>query len=291
MIREFFTLAKPVLSFVAFFSSFLLSVWGKNLYNISTQDYEKLVLGFLNSSGMYLSFINLLFSLTERKERFKFPFFALIFFAFLILLFQKEDFLYFILPYLKRFRVVLTLCLLFISFLYFTSPYIEKYFLPVSFAFLIGMNEINFPWFSDELKILMFFPFLVLIFFGNTKEEELSILFFLAFLFMIGRDVITFAGIISIFLRSLIFFNGKIKYLIPLFISPIFLVVGYFSFLNFQRGIPFFEPFNFLAKIKLLLLSLLALYIFVLIYDFILFFFRRSIIPQKLKISKTEILN
>lgn len=287
MIREFFLLAKPILSFIAFFSSFLLSVWGKNLYNISTQDYEKLVLGFLNSSGTYISFVNLLFSLAERKERAKSPFFALIFFTLLILLFQEEDFLYFTLPYLKRFKFVLVLCLLFISFLYFTFPYVEKYFLSISFAFLIGINEISFPWFSDELKILMFFPFLILIFFGNTKEEELAILFFLAFLFMIGRDVITFAGIISIFSRSIIFFNRKIKYLIPLFISPIFLVLGYFSFLNFQRGIPFFEPFNFLAKIKLLLLSLLVVYIFVLIYDLILFFFKRNIIPQKLKISKT----
>jgi flagellar biosynthesis protein FlhB len=81
------------------------------------------------------------------------------------------------------------------------------------------------------------------------------------------------------------------KYLIPIFISPIFLVLGYFSFLNFQRGIPFFEPFNFLAKIKLLLLSLLVVYIFVLIYELIFVFFSRKHLPQKLKISKNEILS
>ncbi len=137
--------------------------------------------------------------------------------------------------------------------------------LPVAINFLIGVYLANEPVLSSDVKFILLTPFLISLICSNNKpHKEASIITTSAILFISVKSIITFSGIFCIFLKSLGYIFPSLGVLFSAFVSFIAFTSGHFSFLVFQKGIPYDQPSEFLSQIHISLIGFLtALMIFI----------------------------
>ncbi len=154
----------------------------------------------------------------------------------------------------------------FLSFMNIVKPEkIDLSILPVATNFFIGIYLANEPILSSDVKFILLTPFLISLICSNNKpHKETSIITTSAIFFISAKSVVTFSGIFCIFLKSLGYIFPSLGILFSVFVSFIAFTSGHFSFLIFQRGIPYDQPAEFLSRIHISLIGVLtALLIFI----------------------------
>jgi hypothetical protein len=138
--------------------------------------------------------------------------------------------------------------------------------LPVAINFFIGVYLANEPVLNSDIKFILLTPFLISLISSNNKPyKEASIITTSAIFFISVKSVVTFSGIFCMFLKSLGYISYSLGIFFSAFISFIAFTSGYFSFLIFQKGIPYDKPLEFLSQIHISFIGVLtALLIFIL---------------------------
>ncbi len=256
------------------FLSYIYSLWRFNfdIQRINNLEYSMFFEMFFKKLSTMCITYNITYLMVKRK--FGEATIWLIAFS-LFLLIDKLFFFFlsYINLYLKNYqsisipgRVHFLFTFFFLSIMNIIKPEkIDLSILPVAINFLIGVYLANEPVLSSDVKFILLTPFLISLICSNNKpHKEASIITTSAILFISVKSIITFSGIFCIFLKSLGYIFPSLGVLFSAFVSFIAFTSGHFSFLVFQKGIPYDQPSEFLSQIHISLIGFLtALMIFI----------------------------
>jgi hypothetical protein len=256
---EGFELFYPIGTFFLLLFSYVYSLWkfNFNVYKLSNQEYVMFFRIFFEKASLLLLIYNIAYIILKGKSSQAFLW-GITFISFLII----DKFFSFYLQVLDyRFeiyhkigipnKIQFLFTFFFLSFMNIVKPQkIDLAILPLAISFLMGITLTKEPVVNSDVKFILITPFLVAILFSGGKPYgELSIILTSSFLFISVKGIVTFSGIFAIFLKGLRYISTILSTFLSAFISFITFASGYFSFLIFQKGIPFNEPFEFVSQI------------------------------------------
>ncbi len=246
--KERFDVVMPAFLSFVFIWSFLFANHKVNFFSDMSQNELIVFLKwFLKSANPSLLFMVLLrwtsefpFSLLKRRKRE--TLFLFVFTWLIITCIKTFDFVWLWAVFVL---VVLILVL---------PERISPFMVAGAMSFLMGVLSGKWAWFQDELKIFIQTPFIFLVFNSAKKHKVLSIIFASFTISVVIRGIGFLGGLTALFFKSVEIAFGetkKVEILSALVVSPFLFFCGYFYFLEFQKGIPFQEPYAFLSKIHL----------------------------------------
>ena len=246
--KERFDVLIPVLLFFVFIWAFLFANHKVNFFGDISQD--KLIVflkWYLKTANPSLLFMVILrwtseLSFLPLKRRKRETLFLFVFTWLIITCIKTFDFVWLWSVFVL---VVLILVL---------PERISPFMVAGAMSFLMGVLSGKWAWFQDELKLFIQTPFFFLVFNSTKKHKILSIIISSFILSLVIRGIGFLGGLTALFFKSIELAFGetkKVEILSALVVSPLLFFCGYFYFLEFQKGIPFQEPYAFLSKIHL----------------------------------------
>jgi hypothetical protein len=255
--------------------SYIYSLWRFNfdIQRINKLEYSIFFEMFFKKLSVMCVAYNIAYLTMKRKFR-EATIWMITFSFFLLIDKLFSSYLSYIKLYLKQYqsisipgRIHFLFTFFFLSFMNIIKPEkVDLSILPVAINFFIGVYLANEPVLNSDIKFILLTPFLISLISSNNKPyKEASIITTSAIFFILAKSVVTFSGIFCMFLKSLGYISYSLGIFFSAFISFIAFTSGYFSFLIFQKGIPYDKPLEFLSQIHISSIGVLtALLIFIL---------------------------